>query len=97
MAGELLNSLESVAAGQYMTIQSTTGQEWIIKNINFGNITAEIYQTDGTNNILVDTVVGTSTGGSYKCDFRCTNTKYYRVKNTSGGAVYIGYDGVRSL
>ncbi|WP_026694075.1 hypothetical protein [Peribacillus kribbensis] len=95
--GDLITNVTSVAAGAFLDIIPGSGAEWIISNINYGNTTIEIYQSDGTNNILCDQQVGTSTGGAaWGLSLKCTPTRYYRIKNTSASAAYIGYDGIVS-
>lgn len=99
MAGELINVISNttIPTDGFLDIKPPSGQEWIISNVNHGNTTIEIYQHDGTNSILVDTLTGSATGGSLGGEsLKCTNTNYYRIKNKSV-ASFIGYDGIRSL
>lgn len=83
----------SVSAGSSLTIQPGSGVEWIVHNIYVpSSATIEIYRTDGSNPILVDG----NTGGYLGYWFHLTNTNYMTIKNTTGGAIYISYDGVIS-
>ncbi len=83
----------SVIASASLTIQPNAGIEWIIHNIYVpATATIELYRTDGTNPILVDS----NTGGYLGYFFHLTNTNYMTIKNTTVGTVYMSYDGVIS-
>lgn len=89
--GEVVSALESVADGEYLTIQPAEGTEIVVHNLAYGGA-VEIYFTDGANQVKADSDTGAgSLLGFY---FHCTNSLYYRVKNVSGGAIYICYEGV---
>ena len=89
--GDVVSTISSIAAGAYLDIQPGSGIEWVIHNIHHED-QVEIYFYDGTNSILVDVDAGQ---GSWTGQFfHCTNTKYYRVKNTAASAKLIGYDGI---
>lgn len=81
----------SVANAAYLTIQPSGVIAWRLLAIYAGG-NVEIYRTDGTNEVLVDTL----TGGGMWSNFEnlLTNGYYFRVKNVSGVAIYIGYDAV---
>lgn len=81
----------SVANGAYLTIQPGAGEVWQIHNFYFGG-DWELYRTDGTNTILVDSNSGP--GSIQKRAMLANNTYYFRVKNVSGGSKYYGYDGL---
>ena len=83
----------SVASGSSMTIQPDVGIEWIIHNIYVPpTASVEMYTTDGTNPILVDS----NTGGWIGFFFHLTNAQYMTIKNTSGSTIYMKYDGIIS-
>jgi|GEM_PF-1293211 len=83
----------SIAAAGSLTIQPTSGKEWIIHNLYVPNTaTIEVYRTDGSNPILVDT----NTGGYMGYFFHLTNTNYMTIKNTGASAIYASYDGIVS-
>ncbi len=89
----IVEDLQSVNDGAFLTIQPSTGEEWLIKNIYHGGA-AELYKYDGVNEVLVDS--DTESGSWIGWQFFATDNIYYRVKNVSGGAALIGYEGVRT-
>jgi hypothetical protein len=83
----------SVIDDAFLTIQPASGVEWIIHNIYIPPTAAvELYATDGTNDILMDL----NQGGYMGYFFHLTNAQYMKVKNVSGGTVYMKYDGIVS-
>ena len=88
--GDVVAAHSSVDNGAYLTIQAGAGIEWTIHNI-YTPGDAELYRTDGTNDILLESVADAGWFGYF---FHVTNSYYFKVKNTSGGAQYMGYDGV---
>lgn len=81
----------SVGAGASLTIQPGSGIEWIVHNIYVEpTSTAELYVTDGSNDILVDS----NAGGWVGYFFHLTNAQYMKVKNTGSSSVYMKYDGI---
>ncbi|MCK9327021.1 MAG: hypothetical protein M0P69_16130 [Bacteroidales bacterium] len=85
--GEIL----SIATGSSLNIKPTAPAEWIVHNIYVPEgLSAEIYFTNGTDDILVDTISGSYLGYF----FHAKATLYLKVKNTSGSAMKIGYDGI---
>lgn len=91
---ETVTAHSSVANGSYLTIQPSAGQEYIVQNIYgpYGSA-LELYRTDGTNDIKID--YANSEGGWGLVKHFVTNGIYLKVKNVSGGSIYVGYDGVR--
>lgn len=89
--GDVYSGIQSVAAGDFLTIQPPAGTEVVITNIYYEG-PVEVYFTDGTNSIKVDSDL---TGGSMqgRC-FHITNALYLKVKNTDTAAKFIGFDGV---
>jgi len=83
-----------ITAGSTSTIKPGSGVEWIIHNIYIPTTgQAELYATDGTNPILVDSSYG---GGWLNHFFHLTNAQYLEVKNTGALAIYMKYDGIVS-
>lgn len=83
----------SVSAAASLTIQPASGVEWIIHNLYVpSTATIELYRTDGTNPILVDS----NAGGYLGYFFHLTNANYMTIKNTTAGAIYMSYDGIVS-
>jgi hypothetical protein len=73
-------------------ITSGAGEETVVENILVPyNAAVEFYFYNGTNTILFD--AATSNGAKLGGVFANTYTVYYRVKNVSGGAIYMGYTG----
>lgn len=89
----VVNITASVANGSSLDIQPSTGVEWVIHNLYWGGA-VELYWTDGTNTIKFDT--DSSTGGRLGTVFHCTHSTWVRIKNVSGGALSLGYDGVQT-
>jgi hypothetical protein len=86
--GEVINSVASVANNAYLTMQPGAGAEWTIDSIATASVTCTLYMTDGSNDVIMDV-----TGSWTNLNIRVTNTYYLRVKNTSGGTVYMGFSG----
>lgn len=89
--GDVVSSLSSIDTDAYLDIQPGAGMEWVIHNIyHESDIQLEFY--DGSNGVAFESVTG---AGIYaKFAFHMTNSIRIRVKNTSGEAKLIGYDGV---
>lgn len=80
-----------VASGGFLNIQPGTGIEWSIHNIHVPNdAEVELYYTDGTNPILVESRVG----GWQGFFFHPTNLRYYQVKNVGTSSIYVAFDGI---
>jgi hypothetical protein len=90
-AGSVVTDLSSVADDAYLTIQPGASNEWVINNIYYAGA-VEVYRYDGTNSILFAS--DTAAGALIQCNFRCKNGDYIRVKNVSGDAAILGYDGI---
>lgn len=92
-AGDVKAGLSSISAGGFLTIQPPIGEEWVVTNIYTPSAKpSELYFTDGTNDILVDTRIG---GGWFGYAFHITYAYYIKVKNTDTAAQNIGYSGVQ--
>ena len=89
--GDVVSDIQSIAAGAFLAIQPPSGQEWCIHNI-LHESDAELHFYNGTYSLLADSDPGA--GGWMGYFFHCTNSKYYRVKNTTTSARLISYDGV---
>ena len=91
--GDTIIAMSSVADGAFLDIRPGSGAEWIIHNLfSPDGSDIELHVYNGTNTILLDS----HDGGYLNCRLHPTNSIYYRIKNTSGVAIYIGYDGVVS-
>ena len=91
--GDAVTVIATVADGEYLDIRPPSGVEWIIHNI-VHSASCELYKTDGTNYILVDSSTGN--GGWLGFSFHVTHDVWYAVKNVSGANALISYDGIQS-
>lgn len=88
---DAIGNIQSIGAGSSLDVKPTAPAEWIVHNIYVPeDQAAEIYFTDGTNTILIATISGSYLGYF----FHATATRYIKVKNISGSAMQIGYDGI---
>jgi len=91
--GDVVSDIQSINAGAYLDIRPATGVEWVIHNIyHASDVQLEFY--DGTNSLIFDTDAGAGVYAKYA--FHVNNTRRIRVKNTTGSAQLIGYDGVQT-
>jgi hypothetical protein len=89
--GDIFNAgPSSVADDAYLDLKPSSG-EVAIHNIVY-NGAVELYFYDGTNLIGPLSTDG-GVGWTNDVHLNCTTTKYYRVKNKSGGAQFIAADG----
>lgn len=90
--GDTITEHGSVANNSSLTIRpGSSGPEWMITNLYMGG-GWELYRTDGTNMILV--MSGSGVGSLQRRSMIATWTHYFTLKNVSGGAVFMGFDGV---
>ena len=93
-AGDVANFFNAaVTNGTYLDLQPSAGVEVVIHNFCYEGA-MELYYRDGgvADEFLVD---ADSTLGSRMGVFlHCTNGRFYRIKNVSGGTVGIGADGM---
>lgn len=81
----------SIANNAFLTIQPAGANEAVLHNVEYGGA-MELYKTDGGNSIKIDsdTVAGSRQG----LFLHATNAVYYQLKNVSGGAVNMSFDGI---
>jgi hypothetical protein len=92
--GDIASVHSSVANGSYLSIQPSGTTQWGIQNIYIPRgVICEIYRTDGTNDMLM---WNTSDSMQFVQPIFATNTIYFRIKNVSGSASYLGYDAMIS-
>jgi hypothetical protein len=89
--GDTFNGLSSVSSGSYLDIQPSGTVEAVIHNI-YHSSDVQLEYFDGTNSVVFDSASGMGVYAKYS--FHVTNAKRIRVKNTSGSAQLIGYDGI---
>ena len=91
--GDTYSGESSIAAGAYLDIQPAGTVEAVIHNI-YHESDAQLEQYDGANSLIFDTMAGAGVWASFA--FHVTNSIRIRVKNTTGAAKLIGYDGIVS-
>jgi uncharacterized protein (DUF2147 family) len=88
-----IKGVTATAQNAYLNLQPDSGTECIIHNISHStDATLEFY--DGTTAVTVD--VKTGAGSWMGMYLHCTNTKYYRVKNTNVASNNLCCDGVQT-
>lgn len=81
----------ATAQNAYFSMQPSAGVEVVVHNISHST-DAVLEYFDGTTAVTVDTQTG---NGAWMGMFlHCTNSKYYRVKNTNASSNNICCDGV---
>ncbi|MCX7781167.1 MAG: hypothetical protein N2491_09700 [Negativicutes bacterium] len=80
-----------VANNASLALRPDAGAEWLIKNLYYSGA-VEIYRTDGTNSIKIDS--DGAAGGRFSASFLLTNASYLAIKNVSGADIYVAYDGL---
>jgi hypothetical protein len=85
--------ITSVANNGFLDIRPSAGIEAVIHNVYVGG-TWELYKSDGTNSILVDS--GVINAGPVSAALHVTNTRYLRVKNVSGASAFFSADGMQT-
>lgn len=83
--------ISPIAQNSYFNIQPDANTECVIHNISHST-DAVLEYYDGTNSVVINTQTG---AGAWMGMFlHCTNSKYYRVKNTNASSNNICCDGV---
>lgn len=92
--GDVVSGLSaSVANNGTVNIQPASGVEWVIHNVYYSGA-VELYTVNGANIIKFDS--DTTFGARLGAVFHLNNTQYLQIKNVSGGAINIAYDGVQT-
>jgi len=91
--GGKVGGLLSIANNGLFAIQPASGQEYTVHNIYYAG-SVQINQTDGVN--VLNYMSDSSAGGMLGYNLNVTNTLYITIKNMSGSAMLIGYDGVQT-
>jgi hypothetical protein len=81
----------ATAQNAYLSFQPGAGTEIVIHNI-IHSTDAILEWYDGSTAVTVDTALGA--GAWIGMWFHCTNTKYYRVKNTNAASNNLAGDGM---
>jgi hypothetical protein len=92
-AGDVYAGISSIANNAYLDIQPSSGVEAVIHDVYYAGA-VEFHFYDGTNDINFDS--DSSAGARLGMTWHCTNSVRVRIKNTSGGTMLIGYDGVQT-
>lgn len=91
-AGEVFTAYSNDLANLgTLDAQPAAGGEAVIHNIWFGGA-VEVYRNDGTNSVQIDSA--SAAGVIEWLSYHVTNAKYITIKNVSGGAIDVGYDGI---
>jgi len=91
-AGEVFSAYEAALANNgTLDAQPASGGEAVIHNIWYGGA-VEIYRNDGSNTVKINE--DSSSGIMEWLAYHVTNAEYITIKNVSGGAVDVGYDGI---
>jgi hypothetical protein len=91
---QTVNAYSSIANNAFLTIQPPSTEEWVVFNIYAPvGTSTELYVSDGTTDTKIDT---DNTGGWRNYKFNVANDQFLKVKNVSGSAAYLGFDGRRA-
>ena len=91
VAGDVYQlGVTGTAQNAYLALQPGAGNEIVVHNI-VHSIDAQLEWYDGSTGVAVDAVTG---AGAWQGFFHCTNTKYYRVKNTNVASNNLCADGM---
>ncbi len=91
-AGDVFSAYENNLADEgALDVQPAAGGEAVIHNIWYGGA-VEIYRNDGTNTVKVNE--DSSSGIMEWLSYHVTHSEYITIKNVSGEAVDVGYDGI---
>ena len=91
--GDVAKAHVSVGAGGSYAIRPTSGQEMNVHNVYVPDgTTILLYKTDGSNDILVETL----TGSMLLYNFHLTYDCYLKLVNNNTSAVWCGYDGIQT-
>jgi hypothetical protein len=89
--GDVAKAHVSIGAGSSYNIRPDSGQEINVHNIYVPNgVTILLYKTDGTNDVLVETL----TGSMLLYNFHLTYDCYLKLVNGGASPVWCGYDGI---
>lgn len=83
----------TLSNGSSVSIQPSSGVEVVIHNIYYSG-KVEFYKTDGSTDILFDS--DAAAGARLAGMWHCTNAKYIKVKNVSGGNINVAFDGIQT-
>ena len=91
--GDTVSGLSSVTDGTYLDLLPVGTEEWVIHNISIDGGSMELHFYDGTLDVACDVAPTTQTMYANMA-LHCTASRRYRVKNVTGSAKRICYDGV---
>lgn len=102
--GEAKCALSSIADDAYMTIQPSSGQEWMLTEVastewTNNNPRIQLFAYNGTTNVLTRAFVVNASGVTdfgRKLRMHLTNSLYARIQNKSGSTQYVGYSALRT-
>lgn len=83
--------VSAIAQNNYFNMQPSSGVEVVVHNIGHST-DAQLEFFDGSTAVTIDTQTG---AGSWTGMFlHCTNSKYYRIKNTNASSNNMCCDGM---
>ena len=89
--GDVAKAHVSIGAGSSYDIRPGSGQEMNVHNVYVPNgVTILLYKTDGTHDVLVETL----TGSMLLYNFHLTHDCYLKLVNVGTTPVWCGYDGI---
>lgn len=91
--GEPVGGLQTVSAGQFLTIQPPGSMGWTIHNIMYSGA-VEFYLSNGSLDLRFDT--DSTAGARLGAVFHATSSLFYKIKNGGTGTIQIGWDGVQT-
>lgn len=92
--GNVVKGHATVTAGSFLEMRPATGVAWAIHTLFAGFVGAELYLTDGTNNILIQSFAGRR----YVTNLvhRATHDVWLKLKNNDSVTRNLGYTGVET-
>src|SRR5689334_23144669 len=88
-----VGDMQTVADQASLVIQPTGTETWLIQNIDYGGA-MQLYRVSAAGSILRDSDTGE--GAMLGYDFNVTADQWLELKNVSGGAALLAYDGVKT-
>lgn len=90
--GDIYAGIESFVGSDTVLVQPTAGNEVTIHNLWY-NGTFSFYISDGTTDVLIDSVYDENDGFTY-LPIHIKNDYYIKITETGGVAGSIAYDGI---
>lgn len=109
MVGETVSGISNVASGSYLTIQPSSGEEWVLQEFGsstwvngtapdgsgYPNIDVMMYD-GGAYHVPVYYRARVDSAGHLGKGIILTNTLYARILNAAGSAADLAYTGIQT-